>query len=251
MPNIIIPTDSPQTQAIDKMATRVARLVGAQDDVAGRDMAMEYLDAAADQLNLQGIFLFRRQTYTEDDLTSGQSSITPPPDFAWPIHPIRCLDSDGTIQRDAEWVSWEKYKLSIGDPTSTGIPLFFAIDNELEDDSIVFYPTVDTSQVSSIEFHYMARIERPSEVADLNITPEAREVLIAGAQFLLMQERYADKPQIWSPWRTNFTRLTRQLKATARRGAGQIRRQASVDERGGPLDALFDGYRWRYYFPIP
>lgn len=251
MANIIVPTDSPQTQAIDKMITRVARLVGAQDDVAGRDMALEYLDGAADLLNLQGIYLFRRQTFTEDDLTAGQSSIDQPADFAWPLHPIRCLSPNNIIQLEAEWVSWEKYRTSIGDPTDQGIPHYFAIANELEDNSIRFFPTIDTAQVGAIEFHYVARVERPSEVTDLSITHEAREVLISGAQSLLMQERYADKPNIWIPWRTNFNRLTRQLKATARRGTGQIRRQASVDERGGPLRALFDNYRWRYYFPAP
>ena len=114
-------------------------------------------------------------------------------------------DLDGVQAAASDWVEWDTYQKVAIDPTCTGLPTWFSVLNEF-DAKAYFYPGVDLTTVGSIVLTYCARIQRPSEAADdqLYFTPETRECLISGGQFLIMQHRYAGQPGIWAPYKGDF-----------------------------------------------
>jgi hypothetical protein len=227
------PDLTPQGTAL--MVDEVARLVGAPDDPELRTAALVALDRAADRMNMAGLYLYRRQQATFSTLTEADTTVPLPSDWAWPVGPVLILDADGVQISASDWVEWDTYQKVAIDPTSTGVPTWFSILNEF-DALAHFYPAVDSSTVGQIVLTYCARIQHPSEAADdqLYFTPETRECLISGGQFLIMQHRYAGQPGVWAPYKGDFDANIKRCKASAARQLAGARRQIQVDTTGRP-----------------
>lgn len=225
----------PQGTAL--MVDEVARLVGAPDDPELRTAALVALDRAADRMNMAGIYLYRRtaQTYTFTSLQAGQSTLPLPDTWGWPVGSVTILDQAGVLIRECDWVEWEVYRRQAKDPLNQGVPTWFSILSEF-DGNAYFYPTLDPTQVGSIVLTYCARIQRPSEASNdvLYFTPETRECLISGGQFLIMQHRYAGQPGVWVPYKQDFDMNIKRAKGSAARQLNGARRQIRVDPVGRP-----------------
>lgn len=227
------PDLTPQGTAL--MVDEVARLVGAPDDPELRTAALIALDRAADRMNMAGLYLYRRKQAAYGGILDGSTTVDLPSDWAWPIGQIEILGSDGSLVRVSDWVEWDTYRREAIDPTSVGVPLWFTILSEF-DAKAYFYPGWDSTQTTSLNLTYCARIQHPSEASDdqLYFTGETRECLISGGQFLIMQHRYAGQPGVWAPYKGDFDRNIKLCRASAARQLAGAKRQIQVDTTGRP-----------------
>ena len=218
-------------QPIDVMIGEVAALIGGDDDPVAQERALAALDRAADRLNMSGLFLFRLGAEVEDAPTASQSTISIPSDWGWPTDPSYASRADGTIINHIEWLAWDQFQQTKGGSSDAAVPAFAAIQNEFDQVAHV-YPAIDTDEVDSVTLAYFTRILRPSEAADLYMTPETREALITGGQFFVLQFRYKDKPAIWQPYFKQFEITIQGARGAASRRQNAQHTWARPDESG-------------------
>ena len=196
-------------QNVEAMIGEVAGLVGGSTTPQARSKAITCLDRAADRLNMEGVFLYRKLTIsypTSGSFSDGDRTLSFPSDWGWPTDPILAFDSDTQLLGRIEWKNWEEFNLQVIDPTQTGTPAYASIKNEKEG-LIYLVPAIDASEVDTIVFSYFGRVQRPSEEdGDLLLTAETREALIAGGEFFIMRYRYAKFPRIWESFYDDFQR---------------------------------------------
>ncbi len=225
-------------QPIDAMIGIVAGFIGGPDDPEARDIALRYLDRAADRLNSAAVFLWsqKQQTYllSNADYADGDSTLLMPSDFGWATDTARALDASGNIVQVIEWLPWHRFKpMQENNPASPGTPEFISLLNEFET-TLGIYPSVSAGAVSSIVIPYFARIQRPSEVSNTSIllTPEVREAMITGAEALIVRFRYASAPAVWQPFMGDFERAIQRARGAAGRQEQAIHTWATVDIGG-------------------
>jgi hypothetical protein len=219
-------------QPVDVMIDEVAGLIGGSTDPASRTKATRALDRAADWMNMSGVYMYRRKTYTTESVTADQTQIETPGDWGWPEDVPRVYNASGDIVGRMEWLDWEPFKSlqADGDPTSS-VPSYASIRSEL-DEIIHIYPAIDTNNVSEIQFDYLARIQRVSENTEIYALPETREALICGGEAFAMRFHYASRPRIWEPFWMHFTKAIRNAKATSWRFRQVVHTNATPGESG-------------------
>lgn len=225
MPDPIIqtpPVTSPTVQATDAMVGIVASLVGGENDPQARADAITALDRAADRMNMAGVYLWRRQSNTwsasgsgDNDLTTGDTTLTKPADWGWPTREAIIRDSNSNVIGRPKWVMWDLFTRRLKAPNNA-IPSLLSMRSELEDE-IYIWPYIDTAALDTIELFYLGRIQRPSETTTMLLQPETREALITGGQFFLTQYRYLQRPAIWRPMQDDFHLTIAGAKAAADR----------------------------------
>jgi hypothetical protein len=195
------------------------------------------LDRATARLNAGGIFLYRKKTksflLSDSDFANGDSTLDLPADFAWPVDPFSLYDSAGNLIHMVEWAAWEKFIGAKSTLSTTSIPSFASLRSET-DSALQIWPSIKTDQISRIDVTYFARVQKPSQVlnAEISMTPETQEALITGGQALIMQYRYKDRPQIWRFWAEEANVQFRKAKSAAHRLQQSFHMQATPDEAG-------------------
>ena len=220
-------------QPVDIMVNMVAGLIGGQDSLEDRSRAILWLDRAADWMNGAGIYLYRRKTqsYTSaaGDFATGDKTLTPPTDWAWPSDGCKTLFG-GATKNHLEWLDYHIFQ-QVKDKDSNGSPQYLSIRSEM-DDQIHLLPNIDTAVIDQIDLQYVARLQRPSENATMLISPEVREALICGGEAFALRLRYASKPGIWMPVWKQFERAMEQARIAAWRYRGAVHTNARPDEAG-------------------
>lgn len=209
---------------VDSMVDEVAAVVGATTDPDLRRRALFALDRAAARLNMEGVFLYRTKeanfslsSGAVNALSSGGYGITLPTDWGWPVQaPGEVFTSAGANIGQCQWIPYDRYwayRDSLG--SSAGIPAVITIKSDLERSAYIA-PKVGGSTYN-MRVQYRARVQRPSETQDIQLTEEAREALITGGIAFMIQFMHNDKPNLWAPYFEDFTRAARMAKATASR----------------------------------
>ncbi len=230
MPDIVhtppLSVNDPAVEAVDSMIGEVASLIGGSQDPQARAKALTCLDRAADRMNMAGIYLFRRKEVEYQTaalggsgdllLTTGDTTLTKPADWGFPSEPIILYNAGQEIVKRAEWKAWDLFRGLIRDIDTNGIPSFFSMRSELEDE-IFIWPYVDTDDVSQIRISYVARIQRPSETSSIVLQPETREALITGGSYFITQYRYLKYPNIWRPMEDEFRKAIAGALSAAKR----------------------------------
>lgn len=224
-------TDPLPEASIDVMIKEVADLVGASDDPELKEKALRCLNRSADRMSLRGVFLYQRTYEDFTGFTSGQSYLTLPAVWGFPTDPIEIRDGSNHLLHVGEWKSYGEFRQMVFDTDHPGVPLYFTILSE-QDGKIYLYPTIDPSSVGTIRVPYVKRISRPGEVNSLYVTPEARECLIIGAQWMFLQARKPLEANIWLPYRQDFLHELGNLKARQRDMEGDLHWGARPDEYG-------------------
>ena len=240
--------------AVETMVQDVADLIGGAGDPDVRAKAIRMLDRAADRMNASGVYLFRRKEASFTSFTNGQSTLTPPSDWAFATDPMTCFDSLSRVNNVVEWKSWEIYRqqLVVSPTNINGVPSYATQLSEM-DATIYLYPYIDSSKVSTIKATYFARILRISELTDANVylTREAAECLVTGGMALMTQNRFLSKPAIWGPMMADFDRMIQATKQVAFRNQQAEHMGIRPDESGnlassvytpGPQATVFIGF---------
>ena len=79
--------------AVETMVQDVADLIGGAGDPDVRAKAIRMLDRAADRMNASGVYLFRRKEASFTSFTNGQSTLTPPSDWAFATRLLKKIPS--------------------------------------------------------------------------------------------------------------------------------------------------------------
>lgn len=206
-------------QPVDLMIDEVASLGGGSDTNKMRQRAAIYLDRAADRMNMYGSYLFRQKEKDfaqTTDFSTGDKTVDTPSDWAFPVDPALALDANGDIIQRLEWKTFDILRHSQGDSDAKGVPLILSMRNEL-DTAIHVFPAFDVADIETLRVNYLARIQRPSEVSSLAVTPEAREALISGGQAFMVRYRHLAKPNVWRPMFEDFKDAVMGAKAAANR----------------------------------
>jgi len=237
-------SDSSSLQSIDRLIGQVSQFVYGESDPNDPDLranAESALDQAADYMNGEGCFVTGRTKYTfatsggDATLSDNQSEFTLPSDWAFPSNPIRLLNSDGDLIQAAEWKDWRTFQGHVTDADHAAVPYWFSILDTT--DSVAHcYPLVDTSEVDKVEFTYLIRVVRVSEVTSLTCINEVQHALLAGGKYFLMEFRYKAQPAVWEPFRKVFNRAIVRAKTAARRTEGPIIPTIYPDEVGGYIN---------------
>lgn len=226
-------------QPIDAMVGEVAGLVGGDDSPSAQAKALAFLDRAADTMNAAGVYLFRlkEEPYTP---SSGATTINLPTDWGWPTDPFTLYDSASRVKGMVEWVPWEYFRAAAQDTSRNGVPSIASVKSE-HDDTASIHPPVDTAQVSTMKVCYYARVQRPSEVEEIYLTPETREALIAGGEFYMMRYRYKHQANVWMPFERLFLHAIDRAKGAAARRQGTYHNFAAPDDGFNTADASAGG----------
>jgi hypothetical protein len=214
-------------QPIDRLVGEVAAYLGGETDPLARSKAISFLDRSADRLNAFGTFLFTRKevVYGIGDLSDGDTTVSIPADFGWPIDPVFTRKATTEVKtRTLQWVGYHGFKNTMAtgdktDPGSRGIPQFITYKSEY-DENFEFWPPVDTAKFDELVINYLAPIDRPSEVTDQEavwLLAPTREVMLTGAIALMMQFRHRAQPNIWRPFMDDFERWLSKARAAAYR----------------------------------
>lgn len=227
---------------VELMIQEVSDLIGGTGDTDVREKAIRMLDRAADRMNAAGVYLFRRKESTFTGLTTGQSTLAFPSDWAWATDPMCVYDTPGNLIQVVEWKTWEIYKMQLQTTVTNmnGVPSYASVLSEM-DALIYLYPYIDAAKVGSIKATYFARLLRISEVADGNVylSAEGRECLITGGQAMMIRQRFLTKPAIWTPMMQDFDRQILLAKSAAFRQQQAEHIAARPDEGGGLSTAVY------------
>ena len=203
--------------SVDKLIDQLGGLFGQPEDPEIRQICRDCLDEAATRMNAAGIWLFNKKEWSAVGLTQGQTIIELPADWGWALDRPQVYDADGKLSAQIEWVGWENFRERAKD--AVGKPEFASILSEL-DRVVHVYPAIDVAKVGSVSFSYVTRLGTPSASNDLLMTEEAREALLTGARYFLMQYRYKDKPAVVQPYQQDFNTILRAAKyASGRAGS--------------------------------
>lgn len=186
------------------MIQHLASFVGGEGDNEVRNMALRCLDRAADRLNTMGVHVWtkRQEAYT---WSSGDASAALPTDWFCAAGSAWRVAADGSGPTEVLWMDWGDF--SSYDLTSEGSPKYISIRSDVYDGLIHYYPKVSAEAAGQIlRVPYYAKIQRPSEAADLYLYDIAREALLTGGTAFMLQWRYAQNPNIWMPYFADFER---------------------------------------------
>ena len=221
------------TQPIDKMIKQVARVFGNENDPEAKANALDYLDRAADRMNMWGVYLFARRvkeySIAAADIADGDTTFDFPADFAWPTDQCTAEDTAGELVGQPQWLAWEDFQRLGRQDANSSVPQALSYPNELGsstspestiDGKIHVFPAFGSGDFDKLTVAYFARIPRPSEVFDaenIRILPEAREAMLTSAVALAAQTRHLTKPNIWVPMLKEAEGWFTRAKAAAQR----------------------------------
>ena len=221
------------------MIGSVASLIGGDDDIDVRNLALGFLDRAVDHLNMNGIVMFQRKESTFSSLTNGQQTLAFPSDWGWPDDRAFVYNGDNKLMAVSEWRPWEIFRGYISDTDSTNysVPTYMSVKSEVSESVIYVWPFIDTAKVSKIIVPYFAKVSRLSEVSTFTVSNEIREALIQYAEYLVMRYRYKDKPAIWGPFKNTADEAMRKGKTSAQRSEAGWHPHIILDETGRLSDS--------------
>ena len=209
--------------SVEAIIDEIAGFLGSPDDPDVWNAAARMIDRVADRMNMAGTYLTKLSEHVPS-LVSDASTVDLPTDWGWPYGNAYVRDTTNDQTKSLiNWVDWERFRSMQDQASTVYYPEFCSLRSEL-DGVIYLYPHINSQVVANYQlvFPYYARIPRPSEVTELNVSQEIREALLTGGEAFAMRRRYKDKPQIWKPYWDDFTAAVRLAKAAStRRQAAQ------------------------------
>lgn len=222
---LVIPTsESTTTTTFEALKAEACVAVDGETDPVNLDKAGKAINRIVRKMNLARSYNFNRVQSTDVPLVSGTATYAIP-ESALVVDEVQLINTDGEVAATLDWYPWDGFNERVGLQNATGVPRWWTIYNRTRLGQILLYATPDDDAASdyTLRMHTKYAISELSDSTDqLNGPAQLSEVLVTGAEFLMLYWRERKNPAAWGSAERRFEEAMHDLSRLDANMAGEV-----------------------------